>query len=223
VLTFIIPGRAIPHLLIIKLKNAQRSGKLWSPEMRASYGTLYLRFRPDAWYFEFVIMLRKCLLAGTAAFLPDDPAEASALSAIILVASITLQRAVKPCHSGAHVVAERADGTWAHNVEGRKVDSPSDKLEVACLATLLATYALGFVSAELKPKDGSMIGLVISIAAIVIVLLPVFAARRFIQEQKNNALNESLIGPATSDSEAQEMDVMPAAASAGQPITALTV
>ena len=64
----------------------------WTPETQASYGYLYLRYRPACWLFEFFAMARKNALAAPAILFSENAVVASGISVALLVVSILMQR-----------------------------------------------------------------------------------------------------------------------------------
>jgi len=124
---------------------------------------------------------RKNALAAPAIFFSQNATTASMISAVVLIASILVQHKYKPYHSGGHKLV-KADGKLKLAYDEESVGnfhSPSEKLELLCLCTLLATYSLGVLSSGLKPQEGSGAASFISLLALVAQFQPALAAWYF--------------------------------------------
>jgi hypothetical protein len=146
----------IPGLLYSLLSKAAKDGNLWDPTTRNKFGSLFLRYRPSCWWYEFVVMGRKIVLAGIAILLPG--VACMVMSMLIVGASIGVHHKLRPFQSSGHkITQEQTEGEEVKHMNEDEDDelSKPDKLELACMAALLATYAIGLLCAVISPTDDS--------------------------------------------------------------------
>ena len=76
-----------------------------------------------------------------------------------------------------HNNVKAADGHYKHKEDASDHElGVADKLEVLCIATLLAVYALGVLSASTEPAEGSGLSSIVSAFAVLTLLFPVGGA-----------------------------------------------
>ena len=197
---------AIPGVFYLILKKRAQDNTLWGPDSRVTLGSLFMRYRPSCWWYEFVIMGRKLLMAMVAILFPG--VVAGILSVIIVGASIALHLAFKPFQNGPQMITVDentetvADANEDVGVTGVNQDEEvasadqggerlrytneedgnrgalnrADKLELICMSLLALTYFVGLLSSMIEPKDGDAAAVVMIILVVLIVLSPVCAA-----------------------------------------------
>ena len=141
---------AIPGFLFMQLKAAQAAGTLWAPETRAKYGALFIRYRSDCWWFEFVVMGRKILLSAVA-ILSGNAIVTFAFSSIVIVSSMAAHFKFQPYRSSSsgHKIKQISDGEDTKYINSEddegSVLNHLDKFELLCLGCVLDAYSLGII------------------------------------------------------------------------------
>jgi flagellar basal body-associated protein FliL len=181
----------IPGLIFMLLKKASDSGTLWSEETQARFGSLFLKYRAECWWYEVAIMGRKILLAAIA-ILSGSAITSLLLSAIVIGGAIAVQLKYKPYQSVGHKVTIDEDGKATHGEDTEDYNATGDQLELLCMGTLLFVYLLGGLSASMEPEDGTGGAIIITILAVLVLLFPVGGAI-FIQKQGASADGENKI------------------------------
>jgi hypothetical protein len=181
----------IPGLIFMLLKKASDSGTLWSEETQARFGSLFLKYRAECWWYEVAIMGRKILLAAIA-ILSGSAITSLLLSAIVIGGAIAVQLKYKPYQSVGHKVTIDEDGKATHGEDTEDYNATGDQLELLCMGTLLFVYLLGGLSASMEPEDGTGGAIIITILAVLVLLFPVGGAI-FIQKRGASADGENKI------------------------------
>lgn len=168
----------IPTFLIWALWSARAKMQLWAPTTQAQFGTLFLRYRPGCWWYEFAFMARKIALTAIA-ILSGNAVAACVLSIVVLCTALALHVRFKPYNiAGGHETVAKGDDKHEHCDEaaGESSFATPDKLEVICMGSLFAIYVLGILCIGLEPAEGSGSATAMSLVAVAVMLLPLGAA-----------------------------------------------
>lgn len=179
----------IPGFFFVQIKKANTDGSLWSPKFRAQLGPLFMRYRPNCWWYEFVVMGRKIILAAAAILCPGTVA--IVVSMVVIGASIAVHLQTKPFQAGGHRISKSTadDADDKGDGEGTEVSysytndsdedsglNKTDKLEILCLGAVMISYLLGLICAAAEPKNGSGLAIFVIVLAVLTLMAPIGGA-----------------------------------------------
>jgi len=110
-ITYLLFGAVLTSVFPYTVFYYMKSHKMqleWS-KTKARYGYLYIGYTEEMWYWEFMVMIRKALLAGTAILLPDKPTLAAYISIAVIQGFLSVVLLVdiyeRPHHRRAEITS----------------------------------------------------------------------------------------------------------------------
>ena len=172
VFSFMCYGIGVPAGLYLVMSKAQKYKKFSDPNFVQRYGWLYLRFNRDFWYWEIVMMVRKCLIVIIKVVYAKTPKTQAEGSIFILVLFLIPTYYTKPfiCYNCLKQHKKRC-----------KHFSANDKLECGILGGSIAMLMFGMLNMD---GGGGAGELVFGIIMVLILLSSIaFMARMLYKAQ----------------------------------------
>jgi hypothetical protein len=173
-LALVVYSVIIPINLLRRLRQAGRDGALVDPEFLEANGWLLLKYRPDCYWFEMVLLAYKLVWTASSVLL-DSEQRAWLLIAIQGGATLVLLVVVV-------VLRPFQDGTTAADPEHSNDHehtgwTAADIVQVLTLVSLLGNYAVSMACLSLDGacESDSVVELVAAVAQLAILLVPVTA------------------------------------------------
>ena len=163
-LFFVFYGIGIPMLFAGLLYYNRVAIQQHDPEIERWIGFLYEDFRPDAFWFELVWIVRRTLISVAISLVPLSSAYQPALIVLTLLGSFVVQRQLMPFRSNLGNWLELASGfcllyTYVAGVTFTLVNENATSIDVIQVVLVLANglLLLAFIGALLVPSVQSRI------------------------------------------------------------------
>ena len=124
--------------------QANKHNMLATLESKTKFGWLYLRYKHECWWYEFVIFAQRTCVIAASLFLSDETAQATIIGAALSIAVYMHLRYV-PYYSRGSRHVHKNSGTLSIAERWRLQATGADRLMLLCLVCELSMSVIGVI------------------------------------------------------------------------------